>query len=735
LASCSAIQAFDPGASTGRYFIDPDGPSNGAAPFEAECDMATNGGGWTMVLNYLHEANTAPLRQVRASDLPLHSSATLGADESGTRYWGHASHALLTSLQISQLRFYAVSSAHNRVIDFTTTDAGCVAYASGGQGSCSALSQSFAPLPDHTAVLPAGEDNWGTSQGDQALTEYPFAAGASYRWAIAGNGDRWEADDAPGGPGEDTLHRVWVRTLPDTDGDGVPDLTDNCPSIANPDQHNTDAAADGGDACDTDDDDDGVLDGADNCPLVPNANQLDVNSDGVGDVCDGSGLADCSAIHAFNPAAPSGRYLIDPDGPNVGNLPFEAECDMTSRGGGWTLVLNYLHRAGTNPGAQPRSSDLPLISSSTLGDDESNTAYWGHASNALFAALHANEMRFYAVTSGHPRIIDFRSGDAGCLAYAANGNGSCVNLRQRFRPMPDHTAFLPAAITEGFSGEGDYALTTFPFYLGGTYHWGISAGGRWEADDFPASPQNDTLHRVWVRRLPDPDGDGIVGDYDNCPSISNPGQEDADGNSIGDACDTGMLASCLAIHQASPNAWDGVYTVDPDGSGPLSPISVQCDMQTAGGGWTVIANEDFGSGSAADWSDTRVDTSSDCATRYNNTLGGYGLFGVNDFSQRVYDLQQIPHSEALVSLDYLVIDSWDGEHARVDVDGNSVYDMQFFSSGPNLCGAGFGDPGAQQVLSQRAHTANSLTLRISSTLDQDPGDESFGADNVRVMIR
>ena len=71
----------------------------------------------------------------------------------------------------------------------------------------------------------------------------------------------------------------------DSDGDGVPDVTDNCPSTANADQ--TDYDADGvGDACDFDDDNDGVPDASDNCRLVANPAQTDTDHDGVGDACD-----------------------------------------------------------------------------------------------------------------------------------------------------------------------------------------------------------------------------------------------------------------------------------------------------------------------------------------------------------------------------------------------------------------------------------------------------------------
>ncbi|QZY28529.1 thrombospondin type 3 repeat-containing protein [Nocardioides coralli] len=56
-----------------------------------------------------------------------------------------------------------------------------------------------------------------------------------------------------------------IRDVPDSDGDGVADTTDNCPHTPNPTQTDTDT--DGtGDACDPDDDNDTVDDTTDNCP-------------------------------------------------------------------------------------------------------------------------------------------------------------------------------------------------------------------------------------------------------------------------------------------------------------------------------------------------------------------------------------------------------------------------------------------------------------------------------------
>ena len=69
------------------------------------------------------------------------------------------------------------------------------------------------------------------------------------------------------------------------DGDGYGDACDNCPTVSNPTQR--DMNHNGlGDACDPDIDGDGIPNALDNCPYKYNPDQVDTDGDGVGDACD-----------------------------------------------------------------------------------------------------------------------------------------------------------------------------------------------------------------------------------------------------------------------------------------------------------------------------------------------------------------------------------------------------------------------------------------------------------------
>ncbi len=117
----------------------------------------------------------------------------------------------------------------------------------------------------------------------------------------------------------------------DADGDGIDDITDNCPMIANVDQADNDN--DGmGDVCDDDDDNDGILDVNDNCPWTANADQSDIDSDGMGDICDDDMDGDGILNVDDNCPTTANADQADLDGDTIGDV-----CDDDMDGDG---VLN-----------------------------------------------------------------------------------------------------------------------------------------------------------------------------------------------------------------------------------------------------------------------------------------------------------------------------------------------------------------------------------------------------------
>lgn len=119
----------------------------------------------------------------------------------------------------------------------------------------------------------------------------------------------------------------------DIDGDGIPNLEDNCACNANPDQADTDG--DGvGDACDNcpqhynpkqlDYDDDGVGNECDNCPENYNPNQTDLDRDGVGDECD-------NCPYDFNPRQEY-EYIFDENDSIIGTIGTICDPDIDGDG-------------------------------------------------------------------------------------------------------------------------------------------------------------------------------------------------------------------------------------------------------------------------------------------------------------------------------------------------------------------------------------------------------------------
>ncbi|MFW7380091.1 MAG: fibrinogen-like YCDxxxxGGGW domain-containing protein [Oligoflexus sp.] len=214
-SSCADVKAKIANAPSGNYKLYHTNQNNEAVTYDSHCDLEVDNGGWTMVLNYVHQAGTNPPLMIRADSLPNLNSSTLGDDEQNTEYWGHAAPSFLSQFNISELRFFCQSSLHNRTIHFKTTSANCINYVKTGVGNCSDVAANFVPLEGHTGMLPGLQADAQSNALDLALTNRILrSADGALHWSIAagdGLNNHWECDDDIDNESQHTIHRVWVR--------------------------------------------------------------------------------------------------------------------------------------------------------------------------------------------------------------------------------------------------------------------------------------------------------------------------------------------------------------------------------------------------------------------------------------------------------------------------------------------------------------------------------------------
>ncbi|MSQ84432.1 MAG: hypothetical protein EXR77_16380 [Myxococcales bacterium] len=187
-------------------------------------------------------------------------------------------------------------------------------------------------------------------------------------------------------------------------------------------------------------------------------------------------------------------------------------------------------------------------------------------------------------------------------------------------------------------------------------------------------------------------------------------------------------ASCLEIWTLYPGTADGSFWLDLDGAGSQLPSQYACDMKN--GGWTLLIFDDFEDGSTKGWANGKAGSCGDLG----KMLGGPGIFGSGAVTTKT--VAAPAHTQAKLFMHYIKGDQWDGETGIVQVNGNTVFSQKGISGVfGNKCGDWLWDEDKWDANWTGGHTAATVIVTATSTLNQSADNEWFAIDNVVLWVK
>jgi Fibrinogen beta and gamma chains, C-terminal globular domain len=177
--------------------------------------------------------------------------------------------------------------------------------------------------------------------------------------------------------------------------------------------------------------------------------------------------ASCKEILDKGLTTTNGVYYVDIDQAGTTYSPMKVQCDMTTDGGGWTLISNYT-RTGNNGTIPTQRTSFPLIQGSLGANETSNTTAWGQINSSILNTISFTEAR-WRVEGGYYNsgndIWDIKTNLASNITALKAGTA----LTNNFIKLPAHNVSgYPETFNEFQSGS---------MTLGGSYTVAGSCAG------------------------------------------------------------------------------------------------------------------------------------------------------------------------------------------------------------------------------------------------------------------
>ena len=392
--------------------------------------------------------------------------------------------------------------------------------------------------------------------------------------------------------------------IADTDGDGIPDTADNCPTTPNPTQENFDGDSQG-DACDPDDDndllldatedllgtdpldddtdDDGLLDGSEDANANGNVDSLetsplnyDTDSDGLGDGLE-SGLTSPEGNNtggAFVPDSDPASTTdpLDDDTDSDGLL--DGDEDANDNGNVDTQETDPLDDDTDDDGLLDGSEDanangnVDALETDPLNNDTDSDGL-GDGLESGLTSPEGNDTSGAFVPDSDPTSttdpLDMDSDDDfindGVEDLDKDGNFIGDNETNPNDSDTDDDNLTDGVEDSDRDGIRD-ANETDPLDPD-TDDDLVCDDIRTDNDGNgidPADPCNNSESELGTNPLnDDTDSDGEIDSLDNCPTTYNPSQTDSDGDGTGNVCDPNNVCSGVDVIEENTTYSGSVY--------------------------------------------------------------------------------------------------------------------------------------------------------------------------------